>query len=218
MGQAIDQHSLKFHKLPSKLRGVVGKEWVTDCGGISVRDFAMDPREDLLVVVELAPQCNIHILTLSTGKPHPLSLSPKIQAPALKGDEARSFKIIISGYLVGVMVLTRRPPDTPQRVLVVYDWRSGGLIMVRSLPHPLKYCLEYTYGFFPAGNGGYRRLRVPDRLSAHDREMLGASRPRRPRDTQYHSPYSNFPAHSIILALPAARTRRSKFLEYEFEY
>lgn len=130
MGQAIDEHRLRFHKLPSKLRGVTGRDWVTDCGEIVVRDFAMDPREDLLVVVELAERCYIHILSLATGKPHPLSLSPKIQSPALKGDEARSFKIIISGFYVGVMALTRGH-DAPRKVMVVYDWRNGNLIMVR---------------------------------------------------------------------------------------
>ena len=46
-----DSHTLVFHRLPSQLRGVEASEWTFRVDP-PIRDFAIDPSQDLLVVIE----------------------------------------------------------------------------------------------------------------------------------------------------------------------
>ena len=51
LGQANGEHTLMFYQIPSEVRGIDEREWsvqVNPC----IRDFAVDPGQNLLVVVE----------------------------------------------------------------------------------------------------------------------------------------------------------------------
>ena len=54
LGQSSEDSSLFFYQLPSSLRNIEAKDWALSAKDIDVhaRDFAMDPSQDLLVLVE----------------------------------------------------------------------------------------------------------------------------------------------------------------------
>jgi len=54
LGQSSEDRSLFFYQLPSSLRNIEAKDWALSAKDIDVhaRDFAMDPSQDLLVLVE----------------------------------------------------------------------------------------------------------------------------------------------------------------------
>lgn len=50
--QGRGSRAIKFWQLPSVIRGVKEEEWEHDDLGINIRDFGMDPSQDLLVMIE----------------------------------------------------------------------------------------------------------------------------------------------------------------------
>ena len=50
--------SLTFQQIPSELRGIKSKEWSFDLD-FPVRDFSMDPSQDLLVVIQSSEGINV---------------------------------------------------------------------------------------------------------------------------------------------------------------
>lgn len=50
LGQSVGQNNLRFNRLGSKLQGVSQQTWNVDLG-FNLRDFTMDPGQDLLVVL-----------------------------------------------------------------------------------------------------------------------------------------------------------------------
>lgn len=53
LAQNTDQGEIQFYQLPSDLRGIEEKRWTLPGDfGFTIRDFGMDPRQDLLVLVE----------------------------------------------------------------------------------------------------------------------------------------------------------------------
>ena len=50
LGQSIGTRIVRFNQLGSKLRGVAAKEWSVEID-FNMRDFTMDPGQDLLVVL-----------------------------------------------------------------------------------------------------------------------------------------------------------------------
>lgn len=51
LAQARGPKILNFRQLPSVIRGIDEREWTTELGFI-IRDFGMDPSQELLVVIE----------------------------------------------------------------------------------------------------------------------------------------------------------------------
>lgn len=51
-----DSQILEFRQLPSELRGIKEKEWQVRWLGFRIRDFSMDPAQELLVVIEKPPR------------------------------------------------------------------------------------------------------------------------------------------------------------------
>lgn len=61
LAQARGPRSLAFVQLPSEIRGIVEKEWVIPDVGFKIRDFGMDPAQDLLVLIEF-PERSVSFL------------------------------------------------------------------------------------------------------------------------------------------------------------
>lgn len=51
LGQSVGQKKLRFHRLGSKLSGVTPLAWAVDVD-YDVRDFTMDPAQDLVVALK----------------------------------------------------------------------------------------------------------------------------------------------------------------------
>ncbi|KAL7284613.1 LOW QUALITY PROTEIN: hypothetical protein ACG7TL_001908 [Trametes sanguinea] len=52
LGQAEGSRTLVFNQLPSNLRGIEGRQWRIEDVGVNIRDFGMDPAQDLLIIIE----------------------------------------------------------------------------------------------------------------------------------------------------------------------
>jgi hypothetical protein len=51
--QGLPTHrGIRFWQLPGEIRGVEKKEWEHEDLGLNIRDFGMDPAQDLLVLLE----------------------------------------------------------------------------------------------------------------------------------------------------------------------
>ncbi|KAI9445330.1 hypothetical protein H4582DRAFT_910180 [Lactarius indigo] len=66
--------AIEFIQIPSRLRGIPMRQWTLRFD-YDLRDFGMDPSQDLLVIIEnfrRSPNiCRIQLRTLSTGEKHP---------------------------------------------------------------------------------------------------------------------------------------------------
>ncbi|KAF4623257.1 hypothetical protein D9613_002126 [Agrocybe pediades] len=136
LGQSDEDNSLYFYRLPSELRNIEAKEWSLSAGDIDVhvRDFAMDPSLDLLVLVE-APdmlladdklEYRVHLRSLSTGKPHPrVSGGPVLRLEQKhRRDFTDSYAIQIWGDLVSI-IFERRVVESE---LAVWEWTTNTLL------------------------------------------------------------------------------------------
>ena len=52
LAQSESRRTLTFRQLPSKIRGIEQREWTIRDVGFDVRDFGMDPAQDLLIAIE----------------------------------------------------------------------------------------------------------------------------------------------------------------------
>lgn len=128
LAQGKGSRSLVVHQLPSDLRGIPDESWVLEDIGIPIRDFTMDPSQDLLVLVEdhiqgLGQVSRFHLRSLRTGKPHPFAPS----TPFLS-HEANvlpiSYTLQLSGDHLAVIIF---PQDTLDLELRVWNWKTGEL-------------------------------------------------------------------------------------------
>ncbi|TFK56597.1 hypothetical protein OE88DRAFT_1730069 [Heliocybe sulcata] len=139
--QSTGDRSLLFKRLPSHYRRIEEKTWFIEDVGVDMRDFAMDPGQDLLAIIEEVStpsekSIRVHLRALSTGEPHPLTSEP---AMVVRGvDELpTSYLIQICGDYVGVCFidLTIDGPD-----LKIWNWKTRQLKM--SLEGPI-FCFAF---------------------------------------------------------------------------
>lgn len=148
LAQSIGSDKIEFRQFPSRLRGIEADLWTTslDC---SVRDFTMDPGQDLLVVVESLPfeqrsdcftpsvysdlyswlirsEGSVRLLSMRTGRNHPLAQQLKFDYP-WRGRFSTSFEIRINGRYVGLLAVNPRATETE---VTIWDWLSGTKIYV----------------------------------------------------------------------------------------
>ncbi|KAJ7129730.1 hypothetical protein C8R44DRAFT_777518 [Mycena epipterygia] len=66
-----------FNRIPSASRHVSPAEWAIANVPFTVTDFSMDLSQDLLLAVEFnaSKSTVVHLLSLQTGRPHPLAVS-----------------------------------------------------------------------------------------------------------------------------------------------
>ncbi|KAH9162781.1 hypothetical protein EDB89DRAFT_2024253 [Lactarius sanguifluus] len=123
--------AIEFIQLPSRLRGIPMRQWTLRFD-YDLRDFGMDPSQNLLVTVENfrnAPElCRIHLRSLSTGEKHPLAGSTgavehTLAVPNIVIDHW-SYSIRICRDYVGILFMERFE-NTNDSELVVWSWRTG---------------------------------------------------------------------------------------------
>jgi len=56
-----DGHTLHLKQLPSQSRTIEEKNWTVDISQFRIRDFGIDPAQDLLIIVEQPQELVIHI-------------------------------------------------------------------------------------------------------------------------------------------------------------
>ncbi|TFK73531.1 hypothetical protein BDN72DRAFT_834674 [Pluteus cervinus] len=115
--------SVSFVELPNSLDmprvnedgSVDLKMWTHCMGDIQILDFTMDPAQDLLVLVALAPPQSkyvyeLHLRSLSTNEPHPRAPSPvlacllRADLPLPSIDVLAAIRVQVSGSLIAFLV------------------------------------------------------------------------------------------------------------------
>ncbi|KAF7796389.1 hypothetical protein EIP86_007566 [Pleurotus ostreatoroseus] len=130
LGQALarGREVLHFTQVPSELKGIEKKEWECELK-MHARDFAMDPSQDLLVVVETQDehhQQRVHLLSLSKGEPHPKACRPSVLTHAPSSPRP-SFIITPCSEYVGVLFIGSNQDSDSE--LLIWNWQTGVLEM-----------------------------------------------------------------------------------------
>ncbi|KAJ7223724.1 hypothetical protein B0H12DRAFT_289310 [Mycena haematopus] len=110
--------------------------WTHAMGGIKIVDFTMDPPQDLLVLVALAPpQCEsvyqIHLRSFATNEPHPesslplgvLPCLPKVSDHLIPLETTGAVRVQVAGDLVALLV--KEVHDSVSAHLQIFNWRYG---------------------------------------------------------------------------------------------
>ncbi|KAM5545949.1 hypothetical protein V8D89_000075 [Ganoderma adspersum] len=128
LAQAQGERTLHFTQIPSTIRGIKGTEWTVPDVGCKIRDFGMDPAQDLLVVIEhfwdrRELTVRIHLKSLSTGAPHPAG--PQGGMVTYQPKPGRySYAIQTSEGYLGILT-SSQGEDASE--LLVWEWRTGTL-------------------------------------------------------------------------------------------
>ncbi|OJA16126.1 hypothetical protein AZE42_00062 [Rhizopogon vesiculosus] len=144
--QSSPSNLLHFRQLPSEYRNIKEKSWHVALD-VHVRDFTMDPAQDLLVLVEqptLFPNANeierqirIHLRSLTTGDNHRLAPKPATLVHDFDVRGARpTYTLQVCGNLLGVYFMSHGPP-TPE--LTVWNWTTGEVILTRFSPEVMTF-------------------------------------------------------------------------------
>jgi hypothetical protein len=131
---------LHFRQLPSKYRKIEEKTWGVALD-IHVRDFTMDPAQDLLVLVEepslpstdiTTRSIRIHLRSLTTGDRHRLAPQPAtlrvVHDPDLQNVRA-TYTLQVCDNLLGILI---SHPEDADSELTIWDWTTGKVILARS--------------------------------------------------------------------------------------
>lgn len=140
---------LHIWQLPSDLRGIEEKKWTLGPNfGFTMADVAMDPLQDLLVLIDginsnmtsgytfitmlkmialvATSEFCVHLRTLSTGTPHPLSKATALHCP-YEDEVDGSYCTQIFGDLVAVLFT---PISFEEKMLMVWEWKTGRQLLV----------------------------------------------------------------------------------------
>ncbi|GJE87919.1 F-box protein [Phanerochaete sordida] len=127
LAQSIGTKALRFKRTGSRSRGIEESTWDVDYG-FNIRDFTMDPGQDLLVAL-CEPQnaddsYMLNLLSMSNHKHHPLAHNPVLLLPFSQADD---FEIRINGSYVGLLVmhaLGGAGMDLWSPVMI-WNWKTG---------------------------------------------------------------------------------------------
>lgn len=125
---------LSFIELPSALRGAESKTRSLTNLGYKIRDFGMDPAQDLLVVIEVvhAPVGYFaKLLTMSTGQSHPLASQPILSCNDRPPLIRYSFVIQVMGDFLGVLLHTNLQNNFVilQDQFLLWNWKTGHKVL-----------------------------------------------------------------------------------------
>ncbi|TFK42125.1 hypothetical protein BDQ12DRAFT_599035 [Crucibulum laeve] len=133
LAQVAHDQSITFHQLPSHVRGIEKRHWTIEPNTFefTVRDFGIDPSQDLLVLIE-PPSWSVvaadhlhrfHLRTMSTGERHPLAPQDAVFSHMQRDQDLMlSYSIQISGDYVGVLLHRFEVSDNE---LMIWDWKKG---------------------------------------------------------------------------------------------
>ncbi|KAF8512139.1 hypothetical protein BU17DRAFT_54214 [Hysterangium stoloniferum] len=127
---------LSYTELPSLTRRTLTCTWKHDDLGLDIRDFGIDPSQDLVVLIEVpaGPRAHqgvysIHLRSMRTGDQHHCAAQPIIVCipqPFQPGGVARyTFVIQIMGDFLGLLFQTPMPHDMRAGVAFVWNWKTG---------------------------------------------------------------------------------------------
>jgi hypothetical protein len=132
LAQSTAEGTLTFTQLPSDLRSIEEKVWTLGPNfGVAIRDFGMDPSQDLLVLVEspnwnmpeAARKHSIHLRSLSDGKPHPLARNaPVLSHPQGTRRLDMTYTIQVSRTFIAIKFCTDEGNE-----LAIWNWMTGEL-------------------------------------------------------------------------------------------
>ena len=147
---------LSFIQLPSAVRGTDSHTWQHRDLGVDIRDFTIDPAQDLAVLIAqpdiviscvglvildcascLIRYCRnpplrkflIHLRTMSGGGSHPSASDPVISCVASRDSLEYDFVIQIMGEYLAVLFHTPFPSWEDE--LFIWDWKRTELLTVR---------------------------------------------------------------------------------------
>lgn len=211
LAQSDEKGGISFIRLPSDLRSIEEKQWsLGPSFPCSVRDFAMDLSQDLLLLIEKPHWVGqtadhtyrLHIRTLTTGEPHPEAKGGTILSNIQTfRDEDTSYTIQISGHYVGVLFNSVHVDGTE---LVIWDWKTSQVQMhlvgnqIRSFSF-LSQAFVVICLFREVDDGDY----VPVLLIVDVEKET--ERPQRPSDVQYsfsfHFPHLEEDVHQLAFQI-----------------
>ncbi|TFL06389.1 hypothetical protein BDV98DRAFT_600443 [Pterulicium gracile] len=128
---------IEFHQLAAHSRGIEKESWTVKGLDFPVRDFGMDPAQDLLVLVEKPRwrrngpveerEFRFHIRDIRTGEAHSqTTLKPALVAiPQHKADPDASYSIQTCGDFFGVHVMHHSGLLSDE--LRIWNWKTGAL-------------------------------------------------------------------------------------------
>ncbi|KAF8879597.1 hypothetical protein BD779DRAFT_1551441 [Infundibulicybe gibba] len=122
-------HDLLVSWLPSLASG--GKQAFTESLGGRIRDFALDPTQDLIIYLAddldaaRGRYVNLNACTISSRKPHPDSLQPAFGCQFEETHEDITMALMqIAGDLVALFFVLGH-----QTRLLMWDWTSGSIVV-----------------------------------------------------------------------------------------
>ncbi|KAI5118360.1 hypothetical protein M0805_004333 [Coniferiporia weirii] len=143
-GASPDVRKLCFTRLPVGARGdAPASEWTHSGYEFSIRDFTMDPGQDLLVLVRAAdaqnPLAELHLRSLRTNKAHPAAARGVLTHKLEGGTLVYSHLMQVCEDRFGVLH-TPLHEVWPEK-LVVYNWKTG------ELEFEIQFCGTMTFAF-----------------------------------------------------------------------
>lgn len=136
-GQTVvrrEVRKLVFTRLPSATRSGCGKvrEWTHGAYDFAIRDFTMDPEQDLLVLLRAGGGgAELHLRSLKTNERHPQARAGTLvhKLAGGMGMKTHSLRVCRDRFAVLHKAVDGGVPEK----LVVYDWKKGELLFVRSM-------------------------------------------------------------------------------------
>ncbi|KAF9643840.1 hypothetical protein BDM02DRAFT_3191141 [Thelephora ganbajun] len=131
---ADSKEFVEFITLESVSRGIPRKEWKLPLPDFALSDFAINPQADVLVVVvrKRAGEYTLHLLSMTSGQPHPAAENPIISYPYSfrPGREIEVHSISVTNSRLAILL----GPETYGMDMTVWDWRTGRIVLQRSNP------------------------------------------------------------------------------------
>ncbi|KAI0631501.1 hypothetical protein C8Q77DRAFT_140759 [Trametes polyzona] len=126
LAQGEGLRTLVFKQLPSNIRGIEGREWRIEDVGVNIRDFGMDPAQDLLIIIENRREggemkCVTHFKSLTTGQAHPCAPRPA-EASHVPTPGRYSYTIQICEDIVAILMTSG---DEDHSELLMWNWKTG---------------------------------------------------------------------------------------------
>ncbi|EKM77357.1 hypothetical protein AGABI1DRAFT_130443 [Agaricus bisporus var. burnettii JB137-S8] len=109
------------------------RTWTHATNDVTIIDFTMDPSQDLLVLVAVAPLdskfiYNLHLRTISTNEPHPRAPLPILYcldrhpSNPPQHELFAAVRVQVSGHLVGLLI--KEAPDPIGAHLQIWNWEN----------------------------------------------------------------------------------------------
>ncbi|KAE9402526.1 hypothetical protein BT96DRAFT_991162 [Gymnopus androsaceus JB14] len=117
--------NLNFVQIPSAYRNIPEREWTVMVSPRRIRDFGIDPGQDLLVLLRrvTGPLHRIWIQTMSTAEKHPLAIGSGVIDYCHSFRRRTSYSIEISLDYVGI--LFHGYNDAVEGELIIWEWKTG---------------------------------------------------------------------------------------------